>query len=75
MQRWGGGVEPDVAGNYLLLRERIEPGSISGLMNIAAAIEQAEQGGGVCHRAARLARTAAKPKTRLIGGHAAGKEQ
>ena len=75
MQRRGGCVEPNVAGNDLFLRERIEPGGIGGLVDIAAAIKQAEQGGGICHRAARLARTAAKPKTRLIGGHAAGKER
>jgi hypothetical protein len=44
MQRRRGGIEADIAGHDLLGRERIEPCGIGQLVDIAALVEQAEQG-------------------------------
>ena len=38
------GVEADIAGHHLLARQRIEPGGIGELVDVAALVEQAEQG-------------------------------
>lgn len=49
MERWRGGIEADIARHNLLLRQGIEPCGIGHLMDIAALVEQAEQGGLVGH--------------------------
>ena len=44
MERWRGGVEADIAGHHLLGGKRIQRRRVCGLVDIAALVEQAEQG-------------------------------
>ena len=51
MQRRRRRIEPHIGRHHLPPRQRIEPAGIGDLMNIAALVEQLEQGGGVlAHR-------------------------
>ena len=49
VQAGRGRVEPDIAGDDLRLRQRIETGCIGHLVDITAGIEQAEQVGIIGH--------------------------
>src|SRR5688572_25212264 len=53
MEAWRGRVEADIAGHHLARGEGVEPGRVGRLVDIAALVEQAEQGRSVgAHRGA-----------------------